>query len=375
MVNTEYKAPLPFQSLEALEFYGEYTLPSQLFDIAHKKDQEVVKKGWKERTITYLNQLEVRLDEAMPNFTFQNKADQIGHFLKAKFSPLKKFNEWLDSNGQGEWYTQLATFLAKLPARAVRNIVNLLYRIIESIMFSAVHPLKSLINLSKLLLLLVDELTKPETWSKMGIGMVGTSLGQATTGNPYSVIGLGIGGAMAICGLTVGPLQAAILAEKGKRAKAAKQNLFFQAKQIPETALTGFCMGLIIGGIQRALQKSYVVSDHQEATRHADQFIKDHNLPSYTKVELDPSGNMRIIWERQFFHPGPRGVTVTVSQGHLILQPNLAPLIEAYGMNVEPYLPGINFKWTYPTSPANVLLSKYASVVGATAAFDSTFKN
>src|ERR1700730_3783939 len=100
----------------------------QLVDVMNVEDVGITKKGWNERAIAYLDRLETQLDEKNPNLGIQNAADQIGQDLKAKFSPLKQFNKWLDSNGQGNWYTQLATFLAKLPARAARNIVNILYQ-------------------------------------------------------------------------------------------------------------------------------------------------------------------------------------------------------------------------------------------------------
>lgn len=369
--NSEFQTIDPFKALEEALQKPKKPL-SRLLTL--ETGQDTVKKSCKERAITYLNKLETRLDEKMPNLGIQNRADQIGSYLQSKFAPLEKFNTWLNSNGQGTWYAQLATFLAKLPARAVRNIINLLYGIIKTAIYSAIHPLKSLNHLAKLLISLVDALTKPETWSKMGVGMMGASLGQAvSSGNPLSVIGLGIGGAMTIGGLTAGALKSAMNEEKGNKAEAAKQNLLSQAKELPETALTGFCIGLIIGGIQRAMQKDYIVSDYEEAKRYADQFIRDHDLTPYTAVELDSSGGIRIIWERQFFHEGPRGIEVSVSQAHLILRPNLPPVIETYGMKMgDPYLPGIDFKWTYPTGPESTVLC--GPIAGTAAVFNSYHK-
>lgn len=317
------------------------------------------RENWNERIIRNLNRIEIALDEEIPNFPIQEKIDKIGQFIEKKLDRLGIFNQWLDSNGHGKWYQQLATFLAKLPMRAVRNIVRLLYNIVKSALFAAVHPLKALNNLAKLLVNLIHELTKPATWSKIGAGIIGASLGHAlVTGNPLSVIGLGVGAAMVIGGLSVGALKAAVQEEQGKRLQAVANAVWGQIKQLPEPALTGFVMGLITGGIERAIQKSalskpknYTVSDPQEAQKYADQFIKDHNLPEYTHVELDPSGNIIIHWDRYFYHEGPKGVTVSVSRAELILQPNLPPIINAYGTENIPYLPGIDFKWTYPSGP------------------------
>ncbi len=266
------------------------------------ENEQTIKKSWHERAITYLDSKESLLDKKMPNFLFQTRLDYIGNYIESQFAPLEAFNSWLDSNGQGRWYKQLAIFLGKLPIRAVRNIIRLLYNFIKGAIFAAVHPLKALNHLAKLFINLIHELTKPETWSKMGIGMMGASLGQALiTGNPLSVIGLGIGAALLIAGLSVGALKAAIQAEKGSKLKAAKQNLFFQAEQLPEAALTGFCMGLLIGGIQRAVyadkMRTFQVSNYDEAKRYADTFIKEHKFPQYSRVELDPSGKIIIKWE------------------------------------------------------------------------------
>ncbi len=257
---------------------------------------------WNEKAIRHLDGCEAYLDAKLPNLPIQNKIDKLGRYIEAKFAPLKKFNEWLDSNGEGEWYKKLATFLAKLPARAVRNIVRLLYNIIKAAIYAAVHPAKAAVKLAKLLVELAHALTLPETWSKMGAGMIGASLGQSlVSGNPIPLIAFGIGAAMLIGGLTAGAIKSAVEAEKGNRGRAAMQNLLDQGKQLPEAALTGFCMGLITGGIQRAIQSIQMntlrFSSIEDAERYAQTFIKQHNLPQYQKIELDPSGRIIIEWK------------------------------------------------------------------------------
>ncbi len=90
-------------------------------------ETKIIGQRLKDRIITKLSIWDCKLDTILPNFFFQNKLDEIGRFIQQKFEPLKKFNQWLDSNGHGAWYQKLATFLVKLPMRSVRNIVQLLY--------------------------------------------------------------------------------------------------------------------------------------------------------------------------------------------------------------------------------------------------------
>ncbi len=144
-VHTHWKGGQPSQNRDAIATPIQY-LHSLIAPLA-----SITQKKWSERAITYLNDIEKRLDERIPNFPLQNKLDQLGRTLEAQFAPLKKFNAWLDCNGEGEWYRQLANFLVKLPARAVRNIVRLLYSIIEGLAYAAVHPLKACTNLAKML--------------------------------------------------------------------------------------------------------------------------------------------------------------------------------------------------------------------------------
>ncbi len=218
--------------------------------------QPIVIKGWHERTILKLNEVDRKLDELIPNFSIQNRIDALGEAIEKKFAPLVTFNKWLNSTGQGSWYRKLAIHLAKLPALAARNIIQQLYTIIRGIVYGAVHPLKATNNLLKMLVTLAHELTKPETWAKIGATTIGTSMGQAAIGgNLLSLIGLGIGGALVVGGVSLGAVKSALYAEKDKRMDAVKQHLLKQAQDLSETVVTGFAMGLIIGGIKRAYRE------------------------------------------------------------------------------------------------------------------------
>src|SRR5262245_61236389 len=106
---------------------------------------------WHKRAIAHLDACERRLDDKVPNSIIQNKIDELGPAIENKFAPLKKFNDWLDKNEMGAWYKQLAMFLVKLPVKASRNIVRLLYSIIKGVFYTAVHPMKAAVKLAKLL--------------------------------------------------------------------------------------------------------------------------------------------------------------------------------------------------------------------------------
>lgn len=244
------------------------------------------------RLIERLDDWENRLDHLLPNFSIQNKIDQLGQAIKEKFAPLARFSEWLDEEGEGSWYQKLAVFLYKLPMRAVRNIVRMLYSIIENALYAAVHPLKATLQLAKAIVGFVSELTKPETWSKIGAGIVGGALGQALgSGNPLSLIGFAIGGAMMLGGITAGALKEALEAETGKKIEAVNAYLFDQLKNLPETALTGFLIGLLIGSTQRGQKQA-----HAEVEQ-ANQFVKDHDLPQYSSVHVNESGDAILRWD------------------------------------------------------------------------------
>lgn len=312
-----HKQPSLYQWVDTSPKHHPQPSSLPIANIGRGQETRSPKKNWHERAISHLNKFEKKIDAAIPNLEIQNKIDAIGRHLQKKFAPLGQFNQWLDDNGHGAWYDQLATFLVLLPARAVRNIIRLIYQVIKGLIYSVVHPLKALSKVAKLLVTLVHELTKPETWSKLGVGMIGASLGQAlVTGNPFSVIGLGIGGALTVAGLTGGALKAAIRAQKGFKLQAVKHNLFQQAKQLPEVMLTGFAMGLIIGGIQMACETrthQIKVSSPQDTKQFVDQFVKDNNLPQpdYYWINGDKISIQWSGWNKMqgFVHKNPNYFT------------------------------------------------------------------
>ena len=261
------------------------------------------------RVITQLDVFDNQID-TIANFAFQNKMDELGlqiqgkidnlqAHIEKKFAALPKFNRWLDATNQGNWFQQLALFLCKLPFRSARNVIHLLYRAIKTACHAAVHPLKALNQLAKILVLLSNELAKAKTWSTMGASVMSASLGQAIgSGNPLSLLGMGIGGAMFIGGLSVGALQAALQTEEKDQQRAAAINqVWEQVKILPESMLTSFLTGLLIGGIQRCFQKDhYAICNPQDLDKIANQFIQEHNLPPYSVVYQNAAGDITITW-------------------------------------------------------------------------------
>ena len=103
-------------------------------------------------------------------------------------------------HGYGSWYIQLATFLAKLPLRAARNVIYLLYNILKEILYFALHPLKTLTRLAKLFVTICYKMATPESLALMGSGVIGATLGfSILSGNLLSVIGVAMGGDDARC--------------------------------------------------------------------------------------------------------------------------------------------------------------------------------
>ncbi len=214
-----------------------------------------------DKAIKWVNKVDAKLEEQFPNNIIQDRYDFFINLLETKFSQLKgieKLNAWLNDNEleskSTPLYQQIALFLAKLPMRTARNIFNLLYKIVKGLINVPLHPLRSVSDLAKLFIRLIDALTQPETWSKLGIGIVGGSLGSMlVTGNPLSALAIIIGSAMLVGGLAIGTLKAAIVEDN---LKDFKRNVISQLSSLPESLLTGFLTGLLFGGIQRTLERT-----------------------------------------------------------------------------------------------------------------------
>lgn len=269
---------------------------------------------WQHRAIRKINSWQVGLEEKIPNFPIQKKIDRLGAEIEAVFSPLVQFNNWLNKNDLGSWYKQLAFFLIKLPIKAARNIIQQLYSIVRGILWGLIHPLQAINSVAKFLVMLPYEFVQPEMWSKMGAAIVGASLGEAAAVNGFaSLIALGIGGALIVGGVTAGTLKALVEAEKGQKLQGAKHYLLKQAQELPETLLTSFFLGLIVAGIRRSIEvnkqpkkgvegpkkpEEPTLPGYEEAKKFADTYTKEHNLPPYSRIELNSSNMYEIVWDQ-----------------------------------------------------------------------------
>ncbi len=249
---------------------------------------------WNERLITMLTHWEKDLDREIPNNAVQKRLDQVGRSLQGTCSFLHGVNKWIDSNGEIACW-QIPVFILKLPLRATRNIVQLVYTIASTILYAAVHPLKALLLIAQMVVNTLYALTQPLTWTKIGAGMIGGSLAHTLlTMNLTALIGAGIGGVLMLGGITVGTLQAAIDAKKGTKLQAAGSALGAHLIAIPEALLTGLLMGLLVGGIHKALS-------YRGPVANAKEFIKENNLPKPSAIHPDCDGGVTIYWEYDQF--------------------------------------------------------------------------
>lgn len=320
-----------------------FQIPSTHVVCADLSKREIKQLSWDEWIVS-----------KVPGFEFQNKIDALGREIESKFKPLFDFNDWLNANTDGSWYKQLALFLVKLPLKAARNIISLLYNVIKSILNTAVHPVQSLVGLVKMVIALVKALARPETWSKIGAGIMGASAGQALAmGNPVSLIALGIGGALLVGGLSVSTFLAAL------REESVGEHLLNQAQELSEAALTGFLVGLLLGGVQRFvsdcqtrvyLEKTRHFKSFEEAERYADVFAKYYDLPPPSDViwhSWPNSDQMTIQWT-------DATSIQQITQSHAILNwdkwvPSEANLSFSLGDRVltMAYDSPTDFDWTY----------------------------
>lgn len=209
---------------------------------------------WVTSSINFLDNLDPKINEGFPQNILQTNIDALASQIKEKFSSLPSFDQWLQENNATEWYTQLATYLVKLPPKAAWNAINGLYNLISQALYVAVHPVAGLNSLAKNIILLLNELSNSENWAKMGAGSLGSLTAQGLIlGGPLSLIGLGIGGALIAGGLSAELYSALSTAEEGAdELEVLFDQLKVSAKQLPESFLTGVFTGLLIGGIRRA---------------------------------------------------------------------------------------------------------------------------
>lgn len=184
----------------------------------------------------------------------QSYPDAVGNAFTSRIvEPLSQWNEeWLEKPIEGSLPFKVIVILVKAPVCAVRNMAMLVYSIVKNILHAMVHPIDALFDFGIFLIDVVHTYAQIENASKTGAAMLGASVGQALImGNPVSVIAASLGAFVLVLGLSLGPLRAAVLAEEGYRAKAARDNFIEQVEKLPEMFLTGLLMGVFLGGIEK----------------------------------------------------------------------------------------------------------------------------
>ena len=340
----------PYISAISSSFIAGSQLPVKSLDKDNKSflftsmhlEHEQKSTRWNAKALSYIKSWEDGLEEMMSPNLLQRKIEGLGEtvksYLETPISHVKSFNQWIDKNSLGGWYEKLANFLIKLPIRAVRNILRLVYNLVKGMVHGFVHPLEAGLGLLKFLVRFIDELSKPETYIKVGGGISGASLGQLAIIGGLTVpsyIGLGIGGGMMLVGLTAGAIEAAVKAEKGHKKEAVKETLWEHVQTIPECMLTGFVMGAIVSGIQKSIFQSQMQLDQGKALTPSQakdwvnaQFISQHpGLTPPSSVVVEPSGKITILWKgNDLAHltetvkglpAGPKDFTVQTLQGQL----------------------------------------------------------
>lgn len=190
---------------------------------------------------------------------FASAIETVGRFSQklathlAQFPLTHKFVQYL---------SELVTFLVTLPFKSACNIARSVYQVLKAAAYTAVHPMKAMTALAKALVRVANELTKIDTWIKIGAGMIGTSFGQLVYGNPMALLGFILGG-MVLIGATILKTH-----EWQNNIGTVKE----YCKMVPEAMMTGFLMGLLIGGIQEMVYKRPVITQ-QEAELHGQEYF------------------------------------------------------------------------------------------------------
>jgi hypothetical protein len=237
-------------------------------------------KEWKDRAIVRLQSAYLFIEAAIPHFPIQDKIDAAALYIKEVFKPLEGFNRWLDTSGRN-----LAVSLSKLPMRALRNVVLALFNLVKGLATFAVHPARSTKELLELLITLSYELTRPQIWPKVGAGLLGGGLGQAAiSANPFALIGSAVVASLILAGVSFSLF--------------TKED--FNLRALPEAFLTGFMLGLVMGGIEKRLVANYQEQIKAEARQFADRFVSDHNLPAYRSVNVAAKESVQIGWNSKF---------------------------------------------------------------------------
>lgn len=339
-----------------------------------------VKLGLKARIFKKIDQAEDRLNHLIPGNSVQKAYDELCDIFQShETEKSREFSEWLQDNGDGPWYEKLATFLAKLPIKVARNIANLVVTFIKLAIavptYILMHPMKTFLKLAKIII----ELLQPETWTKIGAGMMGSSAATAAVTGGFSAVTFIIGAALAFAGISVGTLKTALAAEKGFRMKAAQDHFFNEAMQFTETFATSFCLVLTFEAIQQIIRGFQKLDNHVKNKSAINQSKRVH-IENQSKEFLDSrpdlepgyeltnrTNHFELRWNQQYHHYTPKvdgavyhgidqvhtgndvstvWVTYVNDAGHLDIKPVIVvtPIYTPYHL----FKVGLDGKWVAP---------------------------
>lgn len=234
---------------------------------------------WHQRALGTIESLGKRWDDVCPDFTWQSKLDDVCckiHKLIVDSSLVRYIDEQLKVDS----HEPTLVFVEKLIPRALRNLLVLLYNILKLLARTCAHPVKTGIEFLQFLILFAHALTLPKTYTGLGAGFIGASAGQAiVTPGPQVLAGLLIGGTLILLGFIFGAIQAAATAEEGYRLEAILQELEHQIQEIPEAAMTGFFMGLILGGVEQIIDPENPLAQAANALDDLGGLSSSMNVP------------------------------------------------------------------------------------------------
>lgn len=233
---------------------------------------------WTTKVIQILNESNQKLEAAVPSNRVQTLID---NFYTKRLLPLmqgekaRAFQTWLESNGEGEWYKKLATCLLKLPLRSVRDILEMVYHVLKASIYGLVHPLKSLNETGLFFMRLIEALKRSETYTALGAGMLGSSLGIYAVTGLYAptAVGFAVGALFLGAGICFGAIRIANRTG-GFQVTVKRDRIMEHLKLVPQAFTTGFLTGVVFGAICR---------------------VPAEKLPA-TKVDGKPYLNLKKYW-------------------------------------------------------------------------------
>jgi hypothetical protein len=205
------------------------------------------------------------LDQALPNFSFQTAIDETIQAAEASF--LESSGPaalWLNTTPKGSLLTQVFVLAATFPMRILCNFFVMLLKLVKAVVYVLTHPLQSIFKGIDLFLQFVEKFTEAKTWTIMGAGFVGASIGQCAVGNPFSLPMLTIGLVMMVIGLVAGGFSAAWVADAGEGINAALTECYEHLIKLPAALATGFLTGLIVGGIQHSVHEAHQLAQAKQ---------------------------------------------------------------------------------------------------------------